>query len=601
LNSINLILINKRFGQYINKMKKVILIGVIILICYTSMAQNKANAAYPYDPVTQSQKGITAGEIIKKHFSDSKIYPGTQRTYWIYVPAGYKPEKPACLFVCMDGIQCNAPTVFDNLIASDEMPVTIGIFVGPGEVKNEKNVTLRFNRSNEFDKTDDTFVRFLSEELLPDAEKQKTKDGQIINISKDGNDRAIAGVSSGAICAFTAAWQRPDQFSRVFSTIGTYVAMRGGNEYSALIRKTEPKPIRIFLEDGIIDTWNPLFGNWYEANLLMESALNFSGYEVEHSWGRGGHDTEHATYIFPDAMRWLWKGWPAKVQSGISLNDMLSSLLIKDSKWEEVSQSYSPSEGLFSDETGNIIFQNQSGNIFKLDTASKVTQLMTLAANEHLIATDRDQLYITDSKGTITARGPKGTSVIAKGVPDVKCLLKMSEGNIFITQQKADDAASNLWLIKSDGTKRIINTQISGGNYIAIYPNHKLLMQTEEHSQWIFSYVIDDKNLVKDGQRFYWLHNTDNMSFDEYGKMTFDANGNMYVPGKMGIQVCDQNGRVRAILTLPSGSISSIVFGGKNRDILYVLSGGKLFRRKLNTKGVEPWMSPVEPGSQGAG
>jgi sugar lactone lactonase YvrE len=226
---------------------------------------------------------------------------------------------------------------------------------------------------------------------------------------------------------------------------------------------------------------------------------------------------------------------------------------------------------------------------------------MTLAANEHLIATDRDQLYISDSKGTITAKGPKGKSVIARGVTDAKCLLKMNDDNIFVTQQKAVDGASILWLIKSGGTKRIINTQRSGGNYIAVYPNHKLLMQTEGHSQWIYSYVIDDKDLVRDGQRFYWLHNTENMSFDEYGKMTFDANGNMYVPSKMGIQVCDQNGRVRAILTFPSGRISSIVFGGKNRDILYVLSGGKLFRRKLNTRGVESWMSPVEPGSQGAG
>lgn len=582
-------------------MKKQILIVIISLLCYTSEAQNKANAAYPYDPVTQSQKGITAGEIIEKHFSDSKIYPGTQRTYWIYVPAGYTTEKPACLFVCMDGILCNATTVFDNLIDKGEMPVTIGIFVGPGEVTSEKNVPLRFNRSNEFDKTDDTFVRFLSEELLPDAEKQKTRDGRPIRISKESNDRAIAGASSGAICAFTAAWQRPDQFSRVFSSIGTYVAMRGGNEYSVLIRKTEPKPIRIFLEDGINDTWNPLFGNWYEANLLMESALNFSGYEVEHSWGRGGHDLEHATHIFPDAMRWLWKGWPAKVQSGNSLNDMLSATLLKDSNWEEVSLPYISAKELFSDETGSIIFQNQSETIFKLDTANQVTQLMTLAANEHLIATDRDQLYITDSKGTITARGPKGKRVIAERVPYAKCLLRMSEGNIYFTQQKADDGASNLWQIKSDGTKSIINTQTSGGNYIAAYPNHKLLMQTEKHSQWIYSYIIDYEGSVKDGQRFYWLHNTENLSSDEYGKMTFDENGNMYVASKMGIQVCDQNGRVRAILTLPSGEISSIVFGGKNRDILYVLSDGKLFRRKIDARGIESWMSPIEPGSQGPG
>ena len=334
------------------KMKKLILSGVLVLIWSLSMAKNIANTAYPYDPATQPQKSIAAGEIIERQFQESKIYPGTNRRYWIYVPSGYSPQKPACLYICMDGIQYNAPTVFDNLIASGEMPVTIG--VGSGKVTNDKNETLRFNRSNEFDKTDDTFVRFLLEELLPDVEKQKTQDGRFIRFSKDANDRAIAGVSSGAICAFTAAWQRPDEFSRVFSAIGTYVAMRGGNEYPALIRKTEPKPIRIFLEDGINDTWNPLFGNWYEANLLMESALNFAGYEVEHNWGRGGHDVIHATNIFPDVMRWLWKGYPSGVQKGTSLNNMLTSILLKNSDWKEINAPVSPSSELFAFKPGSF-------------------------------------------------------------------------------------------------------------------------------------------------------------------------------------------------------------------------------------------------------
>ena len=314
-------------------MKTLSLIILFALTAGLSFAQNnKANNTYPYDPASHSRNGIIAGEIIHRQYSGSVIYPGTVRDYWIYVPAMYNPGKPACLYVDMDGIQFNAPTVFDNLIASGEMPLTIGVFVGSGRVANDKNETLRFNRSNEFDKTDDTFVRFLLEELLPDAEKQQTTDGRTIRFSKDANDRAIAGASSGAICAFTAAWQRPDQFSRVFSAIGTYVAMRGGNEYPVLIRKTEPKPLRIYLEDGINDAWNPLFGSWFEANQQMESALNFAGYEVAHTWGRGGHDGKEAEQIFPDVMRWLWKGWPAKVQKGTSLNDMLTAILPEGSK-----------------------------------------------------------------------------------------------------------------------------------------------------------------------------------------------------------------------------------------------------------------------------
>lgn len=570
------------------------------LIGYLLSAQNIANSAYPFDPASQPQKNIPAGEILERQFSDSKIYPGTQRSYWIYVPAGYVPEKPACLYINMDGIQYNAPTVFDHLIASGEMPMTIGVFVGSGKVLNDKNETLRFNRSNEFDKTDDTFVRFLLDELLPDVEKQKCGDGRIIRFSKNANDRAIAGGSSGAICAFTAAWQRPDAFSRVFSSIGTYVAMRGGNEYPVLIRKTEPKPLRIYLEDNINDAWNPLFGHWYEANLLVESALNFAGYEVTNSWGKGAHDGIHATRIFPDAMRWLWKGWPVKVQSGTSLNNMLSAILTKNSNWEEVNSAGSPGGELFADEAGNIIFQDQSGIVCRLDTTNQSTPIMKLSANEHLIGTDGKQLYFSNSKGTITVRTSKKERVITSGIPGAKHLLVTPEKTIYITQAK-DDTESKLWLIRPDGAKRMIHCQPFGGTNIAIYPNHQSLMQTEKHSQWIYSYVVNADGSVKDGQRFYWLHNTDNLSFVENGNITFDANGNMYVASLMGIQVCDQNGRVRAILTLPSGRISSVVFGGKNQDILYVISDNKVFHRKMKVKGVQSWMPPMTPVSQGAG
>ncbi|HAH25254.1 MAG TPA: hypothetical protein DCL77_16115 [Prolixibacteraceae bacterium] len=583
-----------------NNMKKWGLALMFSVAGFLSMAQNKANTAYPFDPATQPLKGSDAGEIIERRFSDSKLYPGTQRTYWIYIPKAYVPEKPACLYVCMDGIQYNAPTVFDHLIASGEMPMTIGVFVGSGQVANDKNQPLRFNRSNEFDKTDDTFVRFLLEELLPDAEKQITKDGRILHFSKEANDRAIAGASSGAICAFTAAWEHPDAFSRIFSSIGTYVAMRGGNEYPALIRKTEPKPLRIYLEDGSNDTWNPLFGNWYEANLLMESALNFAGYEVAHTWGRGAHDGIEATNIFPDVMRWLWKGWPAKVQKGSSLNDLLTSILIKDSEWKEVNMHDTPVGNLYSDEAGNLIFQNQLGMVSQLDSTNQTKSILKLASNEHLIGTNANEICITDSKGTITCKGIKKDRVIAKGIPNARNLLATSENNLYITQA-IDDSESKLWLIKSDGSKRMINHQPLGGTNLAIYPNHHLLMQSEQHSQWIYSYIVDEDGSVKDGQRFYWLHNTDNFSWTENGNMTFDRKGNMYVASVMGVQVCDQNGRVRAILTLPAGPISSLVFGGKHHDMLYVVSGGKLYCRKLNVQGAEPWMSPIDPDSQGAG
>ena len=189
----------------------------------------------------------------------------TSRDYWIYIPAAYDASKPACLFVCLDGITYNAPTVFDNLIATGQMPVTIGVFVSPGVVRDADGSVIRYNRSNEFDRTDGSFAKFLIEELLPEVERQTAADGRPIRLSTDPNDCAIAGSSSGGICAFSAAWARPDRFARVFSAVGTYVSMRGGNEYQAVIRKTEPKRLRIFLQDGLYDVWNGIFGDWYEA------------------------------------------------------------------------------------------------------------------------------------------------------------------------------------------------------------------------------------------------------------------------------------------------------------------------------------------------
>ncbi len=579
------------------KIKFLLLLGVILAL--PVMAQNKANLAYPYDPATRPDSSVRAGEILKRQFTGSSIYPGTTRTYWIYIPAAYDPQKPACLYVNMDGIQFNAPTVFDHLIATGEMPVTIGVFVGSGNISDSTGMVLRFNRSNEFDRTDDTFVRFLLDELLPDVEKQKTGDGRAIRFSKDGNDRAIAGASSGAICAFTAAWERPDAFSRVFSAIGTYVAMRGGNDYPALIRKTEPKPLRIYLEDGIEDAWNPLFGYWFEANRQMEMALNFAGYEVTHTWGRGGHDGIEATAIFPDAMRWLWKGWPAKVKRGTSLNDMLTAILPGDSGWEEINQPYSPASDLFSDKDGNILFMEPSGQIISIDTTNTITPVMKLKAGEFPAGTSGTEFYIVNSKGTIVARGKGQNRTVATGLPGVRSILRTPDQNLYLTQATGDQG--KIWLITTGGDKRMLSQRQYGGTYLALYPNHRLLMQTEQHSQWIYSYVIGDKGTLTDGERFYWLHNSENFSFDQNGNMTFDNKGNLWVATDMGVQVCDQNGRVRAILTLPTGKVTSLAFGGKNHDILYSVSDGRIFRRRMKVSGMEPWMPAMKPVSQGGG
>ena len=290
-----------------------------VLLALAALAGPCLTAAetYPLGPDSKVQPGVPQGEQITYTFANSKIFPGTTRTVTIYVPRQYDPAKPACVFVDQDGVQLNAPTVLDNLIARHELPVITGVFVTPGVVKalNPATAEDRYNRSLEYDGLGDAYARFLLEELLPDVEKHRTADGRAIRLSHSGNDRAIGGTSSGAIAAFTAAWERPEEFSRVLSGIGTYVGLRGGNDYPTLIRKFEPKPIRVFLQDGSADQ-NIYGGDWWMANQEMERALVYAGYEVNHAWGTDGHSGAQLSSVFPDAIRWLWKDWPQAVKAG---------------------------------------------------------------------------------------------------------------------------------------------------------------------------------------------------------------------------------------------------------------------------------------------
>jgi len=261
---------------------KNLIASLLLLFSVLAVAQTPTEN-YPIDPASVEKAGVPKGEIFSFTFDNSKIFPGTTREVSVYVPAQYRADKPACVYVNQDGIQWKAPTVFDNLIHQKEMPITIGIFITPGKVKaaNPDAALDRFNRSFEYDGLGDNYARLVLEEILPEVEKKKTSDGRAIKLSQSGNDRAIGGSSSGAVCAFTAAWERPDAFSRVFSAIGTYVNLRGADRYPSLIRKYEPKPIRIFLQDGTNDQ-NIYAGDWWKANETMERALTFAGYEVNH-------------------------------------------------------------------------------------------------------------------------------------------------------------------------------------------------------------------------------------------------------------------------------------------------------------------------------
>ncbi|MEM9348480.1 MAG: alpha/beta hydrolase-fold protein [Planctomycetota bacterium] len=261
------------------------------------------------------QEGVLMGKITKSVLPKSTIYPGTLHEVWVYTPAQYDGKTPAAVMVFMDGnayvgdkSNYRATTVMDNLIAAGDIPVTIGIFITPGH----KGDTLpkgywgkRNHRSAEYDTPDDTYARFLLKDVLPVVAKD-------LNLTDDPDQRAICGTSSGGICAFKTAWHRPDAFRKVLSTIGSFVNIRGGHVYPALIRKEKVRPIRVFMQAGMNDLDNT-HGNWWLGNQQMARALAYEDrYDYRFVAGDEGHNAKHGAAVFPDALRWLWRGWDAE-------------------------------------------------------------------------------------------------------------------------------------------------------------------------------------------------------------------------------------------------------------------------------------------------
>ena len=269
-----------------------------------------ATADYALTVDSKPQPDVPRGTVTKHRWTDSQVFPGTERDYWIYVPAQYDGSQPACVMVFQDGRgyvndkgHSRVPIVFDNLIHQGSMPVTIGIFLDPGVVPPARpGAKPRKNRSFEYDSLSDRYARFLLDEILPAV----GKDYKLVD-NREG--RAICGISSGGICAFTVAWERPDAFSKVISYIGSFTNIRGGHVYPALIRKTEPKPIRVFLQDGENDLDN-LHGNWPLANRQMAAAFKFAGYDYRFEMGDGAHNGNHGGALLPEMLRWIWRDYP---------------------------------------------------------------------------------------------------------------------------------------------------------------------------------------------------------------------------------------------------------------------------------------------------
>ena len=539
---------------------------------------------------------IPKGEVAKYTFDKSKVFPGTVRDYWVYVPKQYDPAKPACVYINQDGVQYNAPKVFDELIAKGEMPVTIGVFVMHGRVPASNDQALdRYNRSYEYDGLGDAYARFLLEELLPEVETKKAEDGRALVLSKSGNDRCIGGASSGAICAFTAAWERPHEFSRVFSAIGTYVSLRGGNEYMSLVRKYEPKPIRLFLQDGSKDN-NIYGGDWWMANQEMQRSLEFAGYEHKFEWGDGGHNGEHATKLFPDAMRYLWKDWPAPVKAGRG-SSQLQEILIPGEEWQLVGEGYSFTEGPATNAAGDLFF-NDVFNQQTLKVGAAGQPVVWLADSKegdgqrfgadgslYAVARKTSQIlkYDADGKATVFADGFLGNDLTVR-----------HDGGVYVTFPDWEKGqSSTVMYISPKGEKKPVDKGLKFANGICMSPDQSLLYVADSRSHWVYSYQIQADGSLAHKQKYFHLHVPDTAEDSGVDGLRTDSNGRLWCATRMGLQICDQAGRVNCIIPTPNGKVANLAFGGEKQDTVYAMCGDKVYKRKVKVTGAP--LTPIKP------
>ena len=580
-------------------MFRIRLLFTVVLVSLTtgSATQAQERITYPVPKEATRQADVPEGRLIQGVYSESKIYPGTQRDYWLYVPAQLSADKPAPLMVFQDGRNyCNdnrgarAHIVFDNMIHAGELPALIGLFVNPGLVPAANDASLpRYNRSFEYDDVSDRYARFLIDELIPYVESQHN-----VKISSDPNDRGICGASSGAIAAFMVAWNRPDSFRRVYSLIGTYVGLRGGDELPTLVRKTEPKPLRIFLQDGENDL-NIYAGDWWMANQMMNRALEWAGYEVQHVWGKDGHNQNHGAAIFPDAMRWLWKAYPEPVRTHYDRSSSRAcELLVEDSGWELIGQDYQWAEGLAITNDGTLYFSDvPASKIYRVLPGKQPEVFIEDSANANGIALGPDgRLYGTCSgENSILAwdLNTRQREVIAKGFAS-NDLVVLNNGSIYVT----DPRGQRIWHVDSVTGKSKTVDSFNGCNGITVSPDQSLLYVAHFPDRFIYSYQIAEDGQLRNKTPYFHLHLPAIGTATHADGMCTSAEGWLLSSTESGIQICDQVGRVNLIVPKP-GLGRRVCYVRLHQNTLYAATADAVWKRQVKLTAAKPFEPPVLP------
>ena len=539
-----------------------------------------------YVPPNVKPDDILPGEIKTFKFTASAIFPGTVRDVTVFIPKQYDGSKPACVYVKTDGYNPREKSIMETMIASKEMPVTVGVFVKPGSLPaNVKGAMDRRNRCFEYDGVGDNNVRFIIEELLPFVAKEYG-----INLSTSGNDRCISGGSSGGITAFNCAWERPDAFSRVYCASGSFVAFRGGHEFPTLIRKTEAKLIRAFMTTATHDMEN-CAGDWFLIDQEVDKAMKFSGYDYVFRVIDGRHVAGYMEN-YQEAMAYLWKGWPEAVKAGPSA-PRANDFLVQDEGWKVAAEGQTDARGGACNAKGEVFFADVAKNQLLrigLDGVVKVFAADAGHANSLSVGADGMVYAVSKETGKVTRYDDAGKA--SPVVDDLRgeYVLAMPSGALLVTAN--GDKGGEIWSVQS-GQKKLLDKGLSFVTGLAFRPDQWLLSVAEGRSKWAYSYQIDEDGSLKNKERFFWLHVRDWEDDAGAEAVCYSLEGQMFVGTRAGIQVCADDGPTQVILPMPDRSrVLGVCMGGKEMDTLFAFTGQKVWQRKLKVHAMgafSPW------------
>jgi sugar lactone lactonase YvrE len=603
---------------------------------------------YSLGPDSQPHADVPHGTVTRHTLAPGKFFPGTPHNYQVYVPAQYEPSRPAAYMIFLDGNgyagdAVRVPVVLDNLIARHELPPMLAVFLDPGVMPAlSDQAQNRYERIFEYDSLTPRFANFLIGELVPEIAGS-------YNLSKDPNDHGVAGLSTGGVGAFVAAWNRPDQFRRVITWIGSFGNFRGADRLPGLIRRTEPRPIRVFMQTGRQDLVN-YAGSWYLENPRMAAALEFSGNDVRIELGEDGHSNRHGASILGETLRWLWRDYPQPIAVGtpqpgagrgifaqlVPRRDMVPvetappanrggqpqsspaatgrgagprgavyALIDRDKPWEQVGDTYKGPASPALDRDGHVYFADPPANrIYTSDSTGHVTVFREQTNGARALRVGAD--------GRLYASQPAVQRLVSYGLGssdnDVKIVAQnVRADDLAITRDSAiyfvDTARKIVGCIDAKGRRRVVydGGEIMSPAAVTLTPDQAMLLVGDGMDRYQWSFQIAADGALVNGEPFQRLEMPEEGLFSGVAGLTMDSLGYMWTTSAMGIQVCEQPGRCTNILNKPEFNatpVTSIAFGGPGREWLYVTQGGKLFRRHTKRTGVVAW-EPVKPPQPG--